>query len=29
MQEWIDTRGKTMHSFTEELLNAIVSQGKT
>jgi hypothetical protein len=29
MQEWIDTRGKTTHSFTEELLNAIVSQGRT
>jgi hypothetical protein len=23
MQEWIDTRGKATHPFTEELLNAI------
>jgi hypothetical protein len=29
MQEWIDTRGKAIHPFTEELLNAIVSQRRT
>jgi hypothetical protein len=29
MQEWIGTRGKTTHVFTAELLNAIVSQGRT
>jgi hypothetical protein len=29
MQEWIDSRGKELHPFTEELLNAIVSQHRT
>jgi hypothetical protein len=29
MQEWIDTRGKTTHLFTQELLNAIISQSRT
>jgi hypothetical protein len=29
MQEWIATRGLSTHSFTQELLNAIVSQHKT
>lgn len=29
MQEWIATRGVSVHSFTQELLNAIVSQHKT
>lgn len=29
MQEWIDSRGNATHPFTEELLNAIVSQGRT
>lgn len=29
MQEWIATRGLSTHSFTQELLHAIVSQHKT
>jgi hypothetical protein len=29
MQEWIATRGKATHSFTEELLNAIISERRT
>jgi hypothetical protein len=29
MQEWIDTRGVTVHRFTKELLNAIVSEHRT
>lgn len=29
MQEWIDSRGRTIHEFTEELQNAIVAQHKT
>jgi hypothetical protein len=29
MKEWIDTRGKATHPFTEELLNAIVAQHRT
>ena len=29
MQEWIDTRGKSIHPFTEELLNAVISQRRT
>jgi hypothetical protein len=29
MQEWIGTRGVTIHRFTEELLNAIVSEHRT
>jgi hypothetical protein len=29
MQEWITTRGRAVHPFTEELLNAIVSTYKT
>jgi hypothetical protein len=29
MQEWIQTRGKETHPFTEELLNAIVAEHRT
>jgi hypothetical protein len=29
MQEWIQTRGKCTHPFTEELLNAIVAEHRT
>jgi hypothetical protein len=29
MQEWMETRGRSTHALTQELLNAIVSQRRT